>query len=439
MGTTALSVIIEKMSKNIGDFIEVAVTTAINADNAVVSTNLNQYDNTADNYFIDWHCYIVDKENAGVHRQISDYTTSGGTLAIRGGALTDDSTDLATIRLTRYSADDYVSAIQDAILEKYPETFLYLEDRTLITNNILPDSSFEWWTSAALSKFYTGSNTTLAQTATVGKYRGARGTTSALSTVSANNGYLFINSDSYPRLLDLMNTSVTARCWAYPETADDPTIVIFTIQADGTTQTLTSETACPAGYFTLIEHKNQAINNDIVHFDIRFKTATSGDYTYWDSARLLGQDVHEYMLPENFQDGDVSEVWVQARSRATYPCDDILPKSWTQVFNSRVIDDGTYKFLYLPDSYEGERQIRLIGRKPLESLSTATNTITLDQEHIRPLIAYALYLLFERQKDGTASEDIERIEYAAQYWLGKYNMLSSLNPKQTIYMKLPRI
>ena len=434
MGTTSLETIIERLSKNIGDYTQVATTTNIAGGNTtVVSTNLNEWDDSADDYFNGWWCYIDGTNNAGVHRQVSDYATATGTLTLRGANLSSESA-AKNIRLYRYSRTDKVSAIQDAILEKYPQTFLYLDNRDLVTGNILPP--FNWATSSTLD-VWTEPTGTLAKN--TDKTYIWRGSSSAKLTASGANDYLYVTSDVHRRLLDLMGENVDFKCWVYPEVADDVFLTIYTVQKDGTTQTLNSTTTTYAGKKCLIELEDQSINDDIEHFEARLRVKTDTKYGYFDMPRLTGKDVHEYMLPKDFQDGDVSEVYIQTSGHSDDACDDILPINWHQVYNSKIRDDGTYKYLYLPNSYGDNKQIRLIGQKPLESLSSATDTISLDQEHIRPLIAYALYLLFERQKDGASSEDIGRIEYTAQYWLGKYNQLSKLNPPRKYYMKLPNL
>jgi len=435
MGTTTLATLIEKMSTNIHDFLEVATTTNIAGSSTdVISTNLNEWDDGADDFFNDWWCYIDGTANAGVHRKVSDYATSTGTLTLQGANLAAESAAV-NIRLYRISRDDKVSAIQDAILEKYPQTFIYLDNTDLVTGNILPP--FNWATSSTLD-VWTEPTGTLAKN-TDGTYKW-RGSSSAKLTASGVDDYLYIDSDNYPRLLDLMDKTVDFKGYVYPEVADDSFLTIYTVQKDGTAQTLNSTTTTYASRKCLIELEDQSINDDLEHFEARLRVHTDAKYSYFDIPRLTGKDVHEYLLPNDFQDGDVSEVFIQSSGHSDDWCDDIQPTSWQQVYNSKIRNDGTYKYLYLPDSYGANRQIRLIGQKPLESLSAATDTVSLDSKEVRPLIAYATHLLFERQAAEVSSEDRERLLEASMYWLGKYDMLKKLNPpRPSIKMKLPSL
>lgn len=421
--TTTFDVLNQRVHEGINDWIEVIVTTAINADNLVVSLNLNEFDGGSDTTFNDWYCYITDKANVGVDRQVSAYATATGQLTVRGVALTDDAANLATIRLHRYSYTLVGKAINRAIEEVFPALHKKADDLSLITGNILPDASFEWWTSSSAMQFYSVTNTTLAQTTTAGLYRGQRGSTSVKSTVSGAGGYHYISSDSYPRLLDLMGQTVNAYVWAAPETADDPTIVIYTVQADGTTQTLTSTTAAPAGEFTRLALEGQAINDDLVEFQIRFPVATNGDYCYWDDAILCGQNLYEYLLPVKFQDGYTNQVYFQLEGYSDEPAYDLQPRKWgAEEFH--IIDDGTYKYLGLDELPVSYRRLRLIGISPLEALSAATDTITLDASgRINLLVAYASYLLYEMTENPVSSEDVKRYGRESAKRYGKYMRL----------------
>jgi len=140
--TTAVSVLEQRLSESIGDYIEVVLTTAIAASKVIISTNLTQYDGGRDDYFADWWVYITDKANIAVQRQVASYLTSTGQLTVRGANLTTDGANLATIRLHRYNRDKYMTALNDTIREIYPQLHQRLESTALVTGNILPNSHF---------------------------------------------------------------------------------------------------------------------------------------------------------------------------------------------------------------------------------------------------------------------------------------------------------
>jgi len=437
MTTKTLLEIDQLLLEAISDFISVATTTNITTDNFIISTNLNAYDMSRDDFFNNWHVYLNTTNNPDVDRPVKDYTASTGKLEIYGAALAAESAAI-TIRLSRYSWADRKNAIKRAIEEIYPAVYLPLESRELITGNILPP--FNWTSATALAK-YTGTNVSQAKTTPPSQYV-RRGDTSVKLTASAANGYLSIHSDDYPRLLDLQDKSVTLKCWALPEVANDAKIEIRTKQTNGTAQILTSTTTNPAGEFSLLKLEDQDLNDDLVEVKIRLYVTTNAKYVYYDPPRLTGRNILEYILPTDFQAGMIDEVHIQTSGKSDDPCDDIHPIYWSEIRGWEIINDGTDKWLQLPYVHSNKYQLRLIGTKKLESLSADTNTISLDrEERVNILIAYAAYRLFKMIKGVPASADISRFDVLAREWLSEYYRLSSLfkMPVRAITMNLPEI
>jgi len=432
--STTIENLEEQFSQQIGDWLEVIVSTAIPAGVTISSTHLNSYDAGRDDYFIDWWVYITDKANAGVLRQVSDYATSGGVLTVRGANLTNDVANIATIRLHRYNRDKIIEAFNDTSREVFPNLYRRLDNITLITGNILPNSHFEDWALTTVPDKYSLSNTTVTENTTVSYLRG--GAASAKVHATAAAGYMEINSDTYPRLLDLMGKTVNFRCWAYPEDlADDAAIEIYTLKADTTAQTLTSTTSNPISKWTLIELANQSINDDIQYISIRFKVVTNGNDVFYDKARLVGYNQSEYLLPTDFRDGSLLQVYTQASGYADYACDDIMPRTWSRVFGYNIIRDGTDAWLQLPFLHTSEYLIRLIGTTPLETVYVGTvaasvvlayaDTISLDGEKLNLFIAYAKYKFWQKIEPPVSSEDTGRYEGQSAKCYGEYQRLLS--------------
>ena len=314
-------------------------------------------------------------------------------------------------------ADNYSDAITNAIEQIYPDLFRYLDNRDLITGNILPP--FNWSTTALLDIYTEGAGTTLKNTD--GAYIW-RGSSSLKATASGADDYWYISSNDYPRLLDLMDKTIDFKCWVYPEVANDVWIQIYTVKADGTTKQYlpqdyadeqstagfsyaTIAPTAPAGAFTLLEAEDQSINDDIVEIQFRMGVHSTTKYAYFDQPRATGRDIHEYLLPTDAKKGVISRVYIQPSGYSDDICDDLHPKfpDSSEVFNSKVFSDGTYKYLYLPTS-TSKRQIRLFGYYPLETLSVDTDTITPDGKEIDLLIAYAAHLMFEMECGSIAGD-----------------------------------
>jgi len=419
--TTAVSVLEERLAKEIGDYIEVVVTTAINADNLVVSTNLRAYDDGRDDRFIEWWCYITDKANITVHRRVSDYATATGTLTVDGAVLADDAANLATIRLHRYNRDLYMNAINDAIREVYPQLHKKLDVIELVTGNNLPNSHFRDWTSASYPDNYAVTNATAAATTTAGLFRG--GGKSALVTASAADGYMYITSATWPRLLDLQGKTVNFYAWAYPSVANDAFLTIYTLKNDGTTaQTLNSTTTCATSQYTLLKLESQTLNDDLSLIQFRFRVHTNLATCYFDNARVRGRTINEYLLPTDFETGDLDSVQLQLTSAATFACDDLMPQSWETIRNWGITDDGTNSFLQIPSLTE-HRLLRLIGKMPLSTVSAYTDTIEIDGEELNLFIAYAKYKFYRAIEGPIAVTDKGRYELESAKAYGEYQRL----------------
>jgi len=402
-----------------GDWLQVPLTTAIAASKVLVSTNLNEYDNASDGNFDGYWAYIEDYQNAGVERMTglpgtTTYATSTGTLTCLGANFTSDSANKATIRLSRYKPEHYKNALIRACEECYPTLHKPVDNITLVTGNIIPDGHLESWSSATALNHWTATNITLARTSTAGETRG--GTYAAKCTATAANGYISIHSNNFPKLLELQNKTVDAYAQALPETADDATIIIYTKQADGTAQTLTSTTSNPAGEFTLIKLENQTLNDDLVEVEFRLKVATSGQYVIYDDVYLGDKSLSEYLLPDDFVGGKLLRVVLQlvgTSSEVFYDANPFLMASAGRDIPFDIRNDGTNQYLKLLEPVPTERRLRLIGHRPLEVLSDDTDTLTLDVWRIPLLIAYAREIFWEREVVPLSSEDRDLCEREA--------------------------
>ncbi len=421
--TTLTSVLEQRLSESVGDYIEVIVTTAINADNLVVSTNLNAYDYGEDDYFIDWWCYITDKANLTVNRQVSDYATSTGQLTLRGATLIDDVANLATIRLHRYNRDLYINAINDAARELYPSALhKKLDVIELSTGDWLQNSHFRDWASSSNPDKWATVAGTLMATTTAGLYRG--GAKSMKVTAGGAADYAYQTSDTNTRLLDLMGTTVHGFAWAYPEVANDATIMIYTQQADGTEQTESSTTSCPADEWTLLTLKNVTLNDDLVDVQFRLYIATNLKYVYFDHARLTGKKIYEYLMPTDFRNGHVSRYFLQADSYSAEFVDDIHPRSWQELFGCTLVEEYDDEFFRInPSEYSAGKLLRLTGHTPLETVSAYTSTVSLDGEQVNLLIAYAKYKLYQAIEGPVSSKDVVRYERESAKAYAEYKRL----------------
>lgn len=443
MGTTTLLSLDQKLLENIGDWRQETVTTELAASTALVCTDLNKW-TLREDFFIDWHVYVEDFANAGIDKLISGYEAGTTRITTLSAWSADAASTTATFRLSRYASfDERKLAITDTIQEVYPALHRKIDNITLVSSNILPNAHFEdWIASSTKPDFYTAASGTTSANTTVTTIRG--GAKSMKVSANGSADYAYITSYDYPRLLDLQDRTVNAKVWVYPEVASSATITVYTIDKAGSAQTLASTTASAASTWTLLNLLNQELNDDLVEVQIRFGVTTDTKWAYFDNARVTGLDQLEYLLPDDFADGSIRQVWIQEEGYADDPCDDLHPRSWERVYGWEIIDDGSYKYIRMPFLYNNPYLIRLIGDAPLEDLSAATNalaaakTISLDNQQLRMLIEYASYLLFVRLSSGVSSEDREHYERESLKHLAKYEMLKRRHamPRMPATMKL---
>ena len=413
--STALSTIDARLCQQLDDYISLSTTTNITTNNYIYATGLNEWDMARDNYFLpSWWVYLNTTANPSVDRLIKAYTTSGARLEIYGAALAAESA-AQTIEVTRYRRTDRVRAINDALRELYPRASKSVDLRHLITNNILPDGHFEWWTSTSALKMYSTTNVTLTRTNTAGLTRG--GKYSALATATAADGVIELDSNSYPRLLDLMNQTIDFKAWAYPSTADDAFLTIIYYDASGTATTTNSTTTCPASVFTLLKIEDLAIPDDITRIVFQFRVHTSGQTAYFDNARVNGRAIYELLLPSEFQTGALYQVYKQTSSYSDDPCDDLNPLFSEELWGWITESDGAYKYLKLDASHGDNYLLKLIGITPLESVSASTDTISLDDPQVDLVVAYSKYKFFQRKVNAASGENVSqyRLDMADAY------------------------
>lgn len=413
IATQTQSVLVQALQEENGDYLTFDTTTNITTNNSIVSTELKQYDEGEDGFFDGWWVYLNTTNNPSVERRTglpaagTTYATATGTLTISGSALSAE-TAAVTCYLSRYKRTSYVNAVKEAIKVVYPELHKKIDNRTLITGNILPDGHFESWSSASSLNHYSVSSGTLTKTSTAGSTYG--GTYSAKYTAGADNDYFYISSDTYPRLLELTGQCVDGYVMAMPETANDASIEIYTIDRAGSTQTLTSSTSNPTGAFTMLELESQNLNDNLEEIQIRFKVATNTKYVIFDDAYICGKQLKEYLVPDVFEDGHISEVIIQRGSQygsnlAYENMNPFITSAYKYSVQYYTISDSTYRYLRLHENQDNGRRMRLLGYGPLETLSSDTDTITLDSRRVPLLIAYAKYIFWKREVVPISQED----------------------------------
>lgn len=443
MGTATLATLRDRLSIIIGDYIHSTVTTALAASKVIVDTGLAAY-TSRDNHFNRWWALITSQNNDGENRKVSDYGSSATTLTVLGANFTSDGANLATYELHVYDPTNKKRAINNAARELYPLLFKRIEwDDTLVYGNHLPNPHFEDFATADTPDYWTASTVTDAEenTTILG------GTSSLAVTRAGSDGYVYCSEVEWPRLLNLADNEVDFYCWVKTSVASQAYIEIVTTQADGTTQTLTSDAHSGGGEWERLELEDQPLNAKLATIQFRLKVLNTDGTVYFDKARATGPTAYEYLLPLNFQEGRLIQVLYQTTGNSNSPLD-IVDDVFTsrsqvkEIYDWTVFEQEGIRYLRTHISL-GDRKLILVGYVPLEdSLSDDDDTMTIDDPHTNLLVAYAAYKLFELELNRPGSEPAETLLQRSAYWLGQSEFLKRrlkmIQPPSFTRFKKPR-
>jgi hypothetical protein len=322
----------------------------------------------------------------------------------------------------------YYEWINEAARESFPTLSKTILDRTLIIGNALPNSHFEDWASSSYPDWYAVTNATAGKESTY--IRG--GTYSAKVTASAADGYMYITSATYPKLLDLMGQTIKIACWCNPQTANDVFMDVYYVDSTGTATTTSTTSTAVASQYNLLYRDSIAIPDDIVTLQIRFRVHTSGQYAYFDNARVIGE-TGDLILSTSIK--EVSHVGWQVTSHATYPCDDIGMVFFAE-FPPQMYSDGTYNYLVVPSDFPSERLLEIRGKGYLEdTLDGTADTISLDGQSVQQFLYMVKAVAYDRLRGLASTEDTEKLEYEKERALEQF--YSFVKPEVSRKLILP--
>lgn len=229
-----------------------------------------------------------------------------------------------------------------------------------------------------------------------------------------------ISSNDYGSLLNLQDQTIDFKAWVYPEVANDASLVIYTVQADGTAQTLTSTTSCPAGKWTLLKLETQQLNDNLSEIQFRFKIATNGKYAYFDNSRVTGGRVYEYMLPTDFAEGKLLNVSYQVSKNMDDGCDDVNYGRFFPLMDWELKYDGAETYLCVPIDMVKGMTIQLQGYCQLEDdLSSDTDTVTIEDPYTNMLVAQSIVCLYEIESGGASIDSKGAYYNEMMFWLAQ--------------------
>ena len=410
MAITTRATLRQMLAQDLNWWRQLTATSAGGALNKIISTGLNQYDRGQDDAFNNQ--WVWETVNAS-QRLVSDYVTSGGTLTVYA-AFAGTITSGGTFELHPYEPALLHDCLNDARDKVYPYIHKRIVDETLVTNNCLPNSHFEDWTSSALDHWTEAGGSTHAEETTI--IRGPKGTSSLKITGGTTTGAT-CDQGNWIALLDVENATLSFYCWAWCATADKARIQVYTKDSAGTAATSSSDYHTGGSEWELLKCENVVIPDDLAIIQVRLvNTATTA---YFDNGYAFARPLFKYHLPSQFTRGPV-QVFVQNTGSTSQSAGnaDVIDgiSSWLQVFDWDTVDDGVDKYLTFKNTYPTRFKMKLIGMEPLSSVSTDAGTMEVNSRQATAVVAAAAADLFKRLASSPTSDDVGRYKDLQAMW-----------------------
>jgi len=442
-------------------FVQFDTTTAINADNIIVSTELaSRFAN--DDYFNGWFVTIVvdaDGSTAPQNglgtttRRVTDYVASSGTLTVAGPVLADEGSDQATCDLYRFHDADIERAFNRARQDVFPHIGIVRDVETQVTGpnqtlytvpstirqikrvevgqrisaasvseNVLLNPGFETWTNSTTPENWTiagGSNTVNEelQTASPLNYAVLEGERSArVHCVATGTLLQTLNpADS----IAIENQEVHCSVWVY-----------FIGNVDGT-----QPTVHPAIQGAGVR---SAPVQGTIHTATGWERLTVSAFTQSDAALDSNVDVGlRFTFSSTAVDFFVDEAVCVIGPTEPYerPWAPLLDYDWIPP----VAGASNGGLIRLREALPPKVRLRIVGVDLLSSVALDTDTIAVDGEYLEPLYNLTrAYLCEEQARESRGNETIlwnrRFSEYANRYESGVNNGKALRMPNKRLMM-----
>ena len=401
MATTAtLSAILPKFARRIGSYVgSFSTTTTVTTNNSVIATGLRDIGFTDDDVLNDSFLKFTSGNNLDTVRLISDYTGSSGTITVAGTTLTADSGTGTTFELYRYDPDQLLDSINDAANQAFPALFKRIDDRTLTgaprqaryarptsiepgyvrqvfyipriqaktsANNIVSTLNCDF-ESSTIGDDWTASSITLAaeaDTTTPNNWMVFQGSQSGKCTVAASSTATLLMT--VPSGTNYVGEEINVGVWVYSRTASR---VSAAIRLDSGTVSV-GDTHTGKGW----ERLTHTLVADGVSSSIKVGVSVTSGTAFVFYADEITATAGQSEVPIGYE---------------------AIILDWNE-------EGDNLAFLSPPPH---QHNIHVVGCGALETLSSGTDTITLEPHRVNLLLDYAALTFFEGELDQSSTDD----------------------------------
>lgn len=289
-----------------------------------------------------------------------------------------------TVELHDFDPTQIHASINRAIRDAYPHLCKSIFDTTLISGNVLPNCSFEEWTSSSYPDYWAASASTLTKSTTYPLY-------SPTIMSVANAGYAYCISDTWTPLLDLQNSTVNLYGMAWASAASNARLQIYTKTHDGTAATSSSDYHTGGSEWEKIELESVSVPDELGEIQIR--CAVGSGTCYFDKLYLKGK-IEDYLLPSNLtkvlqvnECNDWDETTVKDRSSVSF----------------RQLNKAGTNYIQVYGAADGKK-LEIVGYGEFSTLSSDTDSITLTPAWERTIIYGAVANLLQSQSSTMSTQ-----------------------------------
>ena len=331
---------------------------------------------------------------SGQIRRVKDFVQSTGIptmLTNFGGQILNG----ITYEVSPFHPDDYIRvAINNAILEVFPDLGRQIMNEDLISGNWLPNGSMRDWESGLPTRWaLVGAGATVALSTLT-----TRDWPSAALTRVGNDCYIHCSESQWPGLIDLGGYSVEFRGWVSATVANSARLSIY---VNGVS-VATSSYHTGGGALELLTIGPITLTDSPNTISFRCEVNSNNTTANFTRLRVLGPDVNRYLVPLAFSQNPPTQVLLQTSGTPhgeEDACDD-----WGEIAAYRILDGADISY----DDTIGARLLRFTSRPPagyrlrlsgmeyMSTLAVEADTVPLDAPQARLLYAKAAQCLFER-------------------------------------------
>lgn len=299
-----------------------------------------------------------------------------------------------TYELSPFHQDNYLRvAINDAILEVFPDLGRQVMNEDLISGNWLPNGSMRDWEGGLPTRWAkVGAGSTVALSTLA-----IRDWPSAALTRAGADCYIHCSETQWPGLIDLGGQSVEIKALVLATVASSARLSIYVNDAS----VATSSYHTGGGALELLTIGPITLTDSPNKISFRCEVNSNNTTANFTRIRVIGPQINRYLVPLAFSQNPPIQISLQTAGTPhgdEDACDDWGEIAAYQTLEAETSYDDTLgvRLLRFTTPPPAGYRLRLTGMEYMSTLAVEADTVPLDPPQNRVLYAKAAQCLFER-------------------------------------------